>query len=674
VNFHGKRLNHDVLERKGADYTARHRPDFIQFGDPWFRGVDLFYGPDGAVYVSDWSDTGECHNTEAIHRMSGRMYKISFGEPQPWSSDLNKLSNEQLVRLQAHHNDWLVRQARQILQERAARGENMMKAHLALRQMFDREKAVPVRLRALWALYVTGGTDEAWLRKLLLQKDEQIRVWAIQLLVDNSPPTAAALQRFARMARDDKSGLVLTFLASAMRLSPLESRWPLARSLASREEFMEDSVLPLMIWYGIEPAVARQPASAIAFAEETKIPKLRRFVAERSFEDLSANPKLADQVLQLLTKPRDAKFQLAILSGIVEALAGTPNPAQPPSWPEVSRRLEASSDAEVRSTAEHLRALFGDPAALARLRALIGDTHADAGLRRKALQTLLQVHAPNLTSLLLPLLNELEVAPDAIRALAASADLQTTAMLLEKYKTVPNDAARNEIINALASRLLSANALLDAVQHGQIPRQAISATQLSQLRSLNNADLNEKLRSIWPQLDDSPQGKKQLFVRYKKLLEPARLATADRSQGRRVFQQTCGLCHTLFGEGAKIGPELTGADRTNVDYLLENILDPNGIVPDNYRLWTITMKDDRVLNGIVAAKDEQALTLQTISEKVVLPRAEIQSMNESRLSMMPEGLLQTLTDQQVVDLAAYLIHPSTVGADKIGPDSSRPEK
>jgi len=127
-----------------------------------------------------------------------------------------------------------------------------------------------------------------------------------------------------------------------------------------------------------------------------------------------------------------------------------------------------------------------------------------------------------------------------------------------------------------------------------------------------------------------------------------------------LFQQICGLCHTLYGEGAKIGPELTGSDRQNLDYVLENILNPSAVVPENYRMWTITMKDDRVLNGIILAKNEDTVTLQTISEKQVLQRSGIQTMSESQVSMMPEGLLQAIGDQQACNLVSYLMSSTQV--------------
>ena len=661
VNFHGKRLNNDTIERQGATYTAHHATDFLAIDDPWFRGIDLLYGPDGGVFLSDWSDTGECHNADGINRTSGRIYKITFGEvPPQWTGDLTKLSDHELVNLQFHHNDWLVREARQVLQERAARGDKMNAVHASLHEMFDAQKDVRRKLRALWALYVTGGTDEAWLRQVLRSDNEQLRVWAIQLLVDQNIPNASVLAEFEQLAKTDSSGLVLTFLASAMRRAPLEQRWPIATALAQRTEFAEDRVLPLMIWYGIEPAVPVFVEKAVEFAQHNAVPKLSGFVARRLVEESSAKSAALDQVVKLLKGQSDTKFQTAILKGISEALRNIQKPVAPGSWPSLGSLLAGSSDPEVSNLARELSALFGDPGAIENLRSKAADANADTAARRQALQTLLRARVGNLTSLLTALLDDRSLAPDAIRALATTADPQTPELLLARYAAAPDAETRIEMINALASRATFATNLLEAVHRGVVPRKDVGPTQVRQLRSLKEPEIDSRVAMLWPQLDDSPSAKRELLTRYKELITPAHLQTADPSAGRQVFKQACAVCHTLFGEGAKIGPELTGADRRNIDYLLENILDPSAVVPENYRAWVITMKDDRVLNGIIEVKSDKTVTLQTTSEKLVLQRSEIDSMAESQLSMMPEGLLQGLTEQQVFDLVAYLMSPAQV--------------
>jgi putative membrane-bound dehydrogenase-like protein len=642
VNYHGKRLNNDRIERAGATYTAKHLPDPISFGDPWFRGVELTSGPDGGVYVADWSDIGECHDETGIHRTSGRIYKIVSGDPKPWSGDLRSLSNEALVEMQFSKNEWFVRQARQVLQERSP--------IISLQTVGQ----IPLPLRSMWASYAVGSFDENLGSILLGFGDEQIRSWAVQLLVDQQPPSSKVAAQFAARARSETSGLVLSFLASAMRKATTEQKFEIARGLVSHREFADDRVFPLMVWYGIQPEVPNNTTAAIGLAERSEIPKIRRFITRRIFEELAPNPAAADELTKLLLKERSAEFQMDVLSGMEEALKSVNKAIPPSSWQNVAGALEKSGDAQVRGITQQLQALFGDGRALENLRAVVADLNADLPQRRRALTTLLQVRAPNLIPLLGNLLMEINLAPDAIRGLASVGDAYTPELLLKRYAELPANA-KTEAVNTLISRPAFAGALLDAVQRGLVKRQEINATQLRQLRAHNDAELKRKVGSIWPQLDESPSGKKKLFEKYKALLTPERVKAADAGAGRAVFQQACAACHTLYGEGAKIGPDLTGSDRANLDYLLDNIIDPSGVVPDSYRVTMLTLKDDRSLTGIVLNETERALTFQTVSEKLALQKSEIEQRQPSQLSMMPEGLLEALSEDQVLQLFAYLM-------------------
>ena len=273
-NIHGHRINFDRLARAGSGYTAAHAPDVLRARDPWFMGVTLAYGPDGGVFVSDWSDTGECHSTKNTRKDTGRIYKITHGQPKPWQGDISKLSNDELVKLQTHRNDWFARHARRVLQERQA-------VPLALRGTLHSEQAVPMRLRALWTLWVTENLRDIELVSLLADKSEHLRAWAIQLLCEHKNPGAQALHEFARMAREDKSPLVRLYLASALQRLPLQQRVPVLKALLAHEEDAGDQNLPLMYWYAAEPVVAADNAVAVQLLAASKIPKVRQFITRR---------------------------------------------------------------------------------------------------------------------------------------------------------------------------------------------------------------------------------------------------------------------------------------------------------------------------------------------------------------------------------------------------------
>ena len=273
-NIHGRRINHDRLARKGSGYAASHAPDVMRARDPWFVGVTLAYGPDGGVYVSDFSDTGECHHTRNTQKHTGRIYKITFGKPKPWKGDIGKLNILELVKLQSHPNEWFARHARRVLHERQANTSVLAKA-------LKSNRSVPLRLRALWALRVTGNLDEKKLEGLLQDSSEHLRAWAIQLLCENRKPSEAARAEFARMAHEDKSPLVRLYLASAMQRLLLKQRVPVLAHLLAHTEDKDDQNLPLMYWYATEPVVAADRVAAVKLLTACQIPKVRQFITHR---------------------------------------------------------------------------------------------------------------------------------------------------------------------------------------------------------------------------------------------------------------------------------------------------------------------------------------------------------------------------------------------------------
>ena len=273
-NIHGRRINHDRLARKGSGYAASHAPDVMRARDPWFVGVTLAYGPDGGVYVSDFSDTGECHHTRNTQKHTGRIYKITFGKPKPWKGDIGKLNILELVKLQSHPNEWFARHARRVLHERQANTSVLAKT-------LKSSRSVPLRLRALWALRVTGNLDEKNLEGLLQDSSEHLRAWAIQLLCENRKPSEAARAEFERMAHEDKSPLVRLYLASAMQRLLLKQRVPVLAHLLAHTEDKDDQNLPLMYWYATEPVVAADRVAAVKLLSACQIPRVRQFITHR---------------------------------------------------------------------------------------------------------------------------------------------------------------------------------------------------------------------------------------------------------------------------------------------------------------------------------------------------------------------------------------------------------
>jgi len=281
LNLHGLRMNQESLHRQGAGYVGKHAADFMSTSDKWFRGIELSYAPDGSVYVLDWSDIGECHDNDGIHRTSGRIYRISYGKTEAAKVDLTKWSNEDLAESVGSPNEWYSRQARQLIQQRAAAGQDLTKAALKLMNTYRLTSSTPTALRAMWTLNAIGSADEDWLLEQSNDEREHIRTWAIKLLCDQEALSKKTQKRFIEMGGQDKAGLVQLQLASALQQLPLEDRWPLANALVSQDTFAKDPVFPLLVWYGINPAVTENRNAALKLVAQCKIPKVRQFIARR---------------------------------------------------------------------------------------------------------------------------------------------------------------------------------------------------------------------------------------------------------------------------------------------------------------------------------------------------------------------------------------------------------
>ncbi len=281
ANIHGNRLLYDELERKGSGYVGRHGKSFLMANDPWFRAINISYGPDGGVFASDWNDLGECHDNDGSYRASGRIYKVTYGKTTPVENlNLAGFSDTELVKLQSHKNEWFVRHARRILEERAAAGKLSPQTSGELREMLQSGEA-PRRLRALWALHAIDATGESDLLKLTDDSSEYIRWWVVQLLVENKQASRPVLEKFLAMAANDSSALVRLALASALQRIKFEDRWDIADALLQHREDSADENLPLMVWYAVEPLVPKDSGRAVRIAGHSKIKAVREFISRR---------------------------------------------------------------------------------------------------------------------------------------------------------------------------------------------------------------------------------------------------------------------------------------------------------------------------------------------------------------------------------------------------------
>lgn len=342
-----------------------------------------------------------------------------------------------------------------------------------------------------------------------------------------------------------------------------------------------------------------------------------------------------------------------MLHGIYDALKDRRGIAMPQGWSEVYHKLDKSADPEIRHVATMLSLLFGDPEAMHAMHNLLADQNAPLHQRHDALQSLVQTGDPQLVPLLDKLLDDPQMSGSALQALAAFPDAHTPAIILDHYSRF-SDAQKRDALATLSSRPNFATALLDAVASGRVLKHDLTPFNARQIVNLGDDKIDQQLRQVWGEVRGTSKDKLKLLADYKAKFPPQVLAKANLSHGRLLFSQTCGVCHTLFDSGGQVGPNLTGAQRSNLDYLLGKVLDPSAVVSPDYRMTVIRTKDGRVINGIVQQENDSSLTLKAPNETIVVHKADIDKRKLSDSSLMPEGLLAALSDDDARDLLGYL--------------------
>jgi len=602
LNMHGRRANVERLERLGSGYVGKHEPDVFLTDDPWFRGIEISVGPDGSGFILDWSDTGECHDSTGVHRTSGRIFRITYGDtkmperPFAWRKPLPKPD------LNSDNEYSRVRGLREVTQ--------------------------------FWPLDTIVGP--------------------VSKIVYPDAEITEALPTLLNLARTDKSSLVQLTLASILQRLPLKHRAALATELVKHAEYADDKNLPALVWYGLIPLGENDPMALVAIAKECKLSNTLRWITRNLASRIETKP---GPINALLNAAGDTDHQ-TILAGLSEAFQGWRKAPKPAAWDAFAKSI---TQADSTKTIRELSSLFGDGRALDEIKAIVLDDKADLTTRQAALKTLIDARPANLRELCESLLEVRGLNTTAVRGLALFDDPAIGQKLAKTYRKLAS-TERPALLDTLVSRPAFAAVLLDNVgdKGAKIARTDITAFHARQIRALNNEALTQQLTEVWGELRESANDKKELIEKLKKQLDAPTLAKANLSTGRVLFSAVCSACHQMYGEGGKVGPDLTGSGRANLDYLLENIADPSGVVSADYRMSILTLKDGRILSGVIARQDARTLTLRLLTEETTIEKSEIVKHEASPLSMMPEGLLLAFPPEQIRDLIAYLMHPSQV--------------
>ncbi|MFO0952637.1 MAG: PVC-type heme-binding CxxCH protein [Isosphaeraceae bacterium] len=645
------------LKPVGSTFEGRHGGTLIDSRDGWFRPIDLQVGPDGCVHVVDWYDKRASHldPRDNWDRSNGRIYRVVYGTRKaPAPFDLSKKTSDELVDLRNSTNDWYAAEARRLLAER--RDASVVPR---LKNLVREDRDEPVALRDLWALHVSGGLDDSAAQEFLEHPLAGVRRWTVRLLGDDQRMNPSLRASLLQMASADPDPLVRSQLAASAQRWEARDGVPLLERLAARDEDRDDTQIPLMIWWGIERQIRNDREAVVSWLTRPDALKpaiVRQVVVERVARVLAASgkPEADEDCARLLAASKRDETTARIVAGMEQGLEGRRVASVPKALEKPLDTLLEHSPHDL--TLVRLGSRLGN--AKARSAALAGaiSPKSPPAQRKAFLELVGQLAPAEALPALLKIIgspDEKAVHADVLAALGGYNAPEVATSLVAAYRGLA-PSVRDRALSLLCTRAEWASTLLDALASKKIDPKDLRPPQVQQIVQLNDSKLTGRVESVWGKVPGpgSPE-KIRRIAEVRGFLPEGDKGNAAR--GYPVFRENCAVCHKLFGEGENIGPELTGSERGNLDFLLSSLVDPSAMIRKEYQSQSVALKDGRVLTGLILEENGQTLTvIDSNRQKTVVPRGEVEEIKPSPVSLMPEGLLDKLPEDKVRDLFRYI--------------------
>jgi putative membrane-bound dehydrogenase-like protein len=641
-----------------STYRTKDLSPLVLTTDRWFRPVDVKIGPDGAVYLADWYDSRLTHvdPRDNWHKSSGRIYRLKAKGGKPLKPfDLSGKSSFELVEIMTTHaNKWFRQTALRVL---ADRNDPSVITHLRVQLEADASNR---DVEAVWALNRLGAFNDDAKLTALRSKNSNVRRWAVRLIGDEKSTSPVVAKRLLEMAGNENDPEVRSQLASSAKRLPAAAALPVVREMVNHSTDADDIHIPKMLWWAIESKCASDPEAVLDLFKGKGIWQLPIAKTEliarlmRRFAMAGTEPDL-EYCARLLKLSPDQNSTAKLIGGMLQAFEGRQIDKLPPVLAQALDDYQSS----LGNSALALGLRRGDAKSIDAALKVVANEGAAMSERLSYIEILGQIKQPRVVSPLTRLLRSGDSAIKlaTLKALQSYETASISRSILGAYHSTLLDehGVRATANRVLASRKTWAADLLARVDQWHIKADTLAIDVVQQLALHNDPALNKIIEKHWGKVRGStPTAKKEQMTRLSALLKTRR-DHGNAANGKQVFTIACGVCHTLFDEGGKVGPDLTGYERDNMDFMLLAVVDPSAAIREEFTNFQIATKDGRQLTGLIEDQDTKKVILRGVDNQTTLiPRTQIKKLQASSTSLMPDGLTEALTEQQLLDLFAYL--------------------
>ncbi|HIA47809.1 MAG TPA: hypothetical protein EYN96_07535, partial [Candidatus Hydrogenedentes bacterium] len=653
-----------TLKPNGSTYSAHEDIQLIETDDPHFRPVAMTQGPDGALYIADWHDTNITWSVSAegdrVMRETGRIYRVTYGANTPFKSfNMVKAPTAEVIEYLRHENKWYRQTALRVLYDRKDRS-----AIPTLKKLLW-ENEGQIALESLWALNASGGFTLALADKALSHANPLVRRWTIHLLGNDKMIDAKTQAKLIVLAAAESNAQVRSQLASTAKRLPSDEGLAIVLAMLKSGKDTDDPHIPLLLWWAVEQHIRQDRAAFMQWANEATgiesalfdtimVTRLgQRFTQDRRDEDFLTTATL----LNLFSIPYQRQ---AFLTGIAKGLGRGTNANVPPSLNKVLMSLLESDPSNTQLLL--IAARLGNTSIYQRATTMIGDATLGK-TQRKSLIKLLgeETYAPAKDTLLQLFLGQ-ETDDIRIAALSALQNFNDPAIGKALLKMLPQGGGlKSRIAGALASRKAWAIDMLNAVDAGDVPVTDVDRDLLINLAAMNDPTIDSLVHKHWGAIRTSPDEK---MAQVNAAWATVKNGPGNAYAGIKVYEESCGKCHVHLGIGREVGPEMTGLNRSDLWDFIINVTDPSRSVLPEYAGIIFTILDnknvfgdleERTITGfILHESDEQITFIDSAGNEITVATEKVESMRPMSLSVMPEGLLLDMPDQELRDLMMFI--------------------